>query len=245
MKKLLYTLFAFAIIVACEKDMDDNYNVDSISPIEAQVSLSDSEILGIVNSILDLGPIKGSTRGDADLTSKGADRISMHIFLDNGQFYSTYVSEDNDDLCGPSTATALASVHLNRDETNNDIYVTLGEATNRLNTVPGDFSVLFSLPLNILLKLDSTNNYAVSGQGIFNADNVATFADATTYAMTCSSGPVDVSTFYNVTPAPFPLTGFLATIIDQGLFTGTSANYAGTTSSSVIEAIERDIRDGQ
>ena len=244
MKKLLYTLFAFAIIVACEKDMDDNYNVDSISPIEAQVSLSDSEILGIVNSILDLGPIKGSTRGNADLTSKGADRISMHIFLDNGQFYSTYVSEDNDDLCGPSTATALASVHLNRDETNNNIYVTLGEATTRLNTVPGDFSVLFSLPLNILLKLDSTNNYAVSGQGIFNDTNVATFADATTYAMTCAAA-VDVSTFYNVTPAPFPLTGFLATIIDQGMFTGTSANYAGTTRAAVETAIEADINDGQ
>ena len=51
MKKLLYTLFAFAIIVACEKDMDD-YNTTSINPIDAQVGISEKEAIDLLNSLL-------------------------------------------------------------------------------------------------------------------------------------------------------------------------------------------------
>ena len=49
---------------------------------------------------------------------------------------------------------------------------------------------------------------------------------------------------YEITPAPFPLNGFLATILANASFDGSSLNYAGTDRQAVIDAIEADILDG-
>ena len=67
-----------------------------------------------------------------------------------------------------------------------------------------------------------------------------------TVVLTVSAAPsVDVSSFYTVSCAPFPLTGVLATINSGATLPNgaTSANYAGTTEAAVRQAIERDILD--
>ena len=63
--------------------------------------------------------------------------------------------------------------------------------------------------------------------------------------VTSSTPAVDVSSFYTVSCAPFPLTGVLATINSGATLPNgaTSANYAGTTEAAVRQAIERDILD--
>ena len=67
--------------------------------------------------------------------------------------------------------------------------------------------------------------------------------------VTNPNGP-DASRFYQITDAPFPLRGKLATMRDgyasmAGWPGGTSLNYAGTTEQAVVDAIEANILDAQ
>ena len=173
MKNLLYTLLIGLVIVSCNKEDLGSGNAPLALSTETAVELSKSEILDIVNNVLNITPIKGSTKGNIS-TQKGTDRISMHLFIADTVIYATYLSEDNDDLCldnSAQTVTPLASVHLNNSA--NGIEVTLNEDTTVINTVSGDFTTLFGLPLNILLKLDANN--AVDNQAVFGDDNSVTF----------------------------------------------------------------------
>ena len=246
MKKLLLTIFAIAAIVACDKDAYDqevtNINVlEQAEEINASVELSDDEILDIVDSVLGINIKKGSTRGNKTSTRKGDDRVTLHIFQFNGVNHIAFVDDTNDDLCfNPQTGfTLLSSVHLNKQTGSNNIEVTLGEDTAVISTVNGDYSALFNLNFNLIMQLDASG--AVSLQEFYTAHNVGTVG-GNTVRFGCATE------YYRVTDAPFPLNGHLATITDAaGLtaaFGGSSRNFAGTSSSTVVSTIEAEIMNG-
>ena len=81
-----------------------------------------------------------------------------------------------------------------------------------------------------------------AGFGVLTWENVGDQFTNPNYV--APTGP-DVSSFYTVSCAPFPLTGVLATINSGATLPNgaTSANYAGTTEADVRQAIERDILD--
>ena len=171
MKKIILILAVIALgVIACDKNElgDMDHNSINITPVKAKVEMANSDILDIVGNILNLD----MSKSPRNLTSKGADRITMHIFLntDNNVVYTTYVSENNDDFCFSNNITALSSVHLNF--VNGNIEVTLGEDAAILSTVKGDFTELFGLSLDVLIKLDSA--YDVEAQALFDADNIVT-----------------------------------------------------------------------
>ena len=74
-------------------------------------------------------------------------------------------------------------------------------------------------------------------------DDIVAVENHVTFDYSC-----DLSGYYNVTPAPFPLTGFLATITNaagvQADFGGSSPNFAGTNRDDVVREIESHIMDG-
>ena len=173
MKKLLLMAVLALGVIACNKDeMGMDMDGSSINaPIEAKVEMSNDDILNIVGNIINLDVSKSPKRIDNN-TNKGNDRLTMHIFLITGTttIFTTYLSEDNDDLCFSDDITPLASVHLNYVD--GDIQVTLNEDDTVLSTVTGDFTTLYGLSLDILIKLDSDSN--VDAQALFNADNSVT-----------------------------------------------------------------------
>ena len=247
MKKLLLSLFAIAtMFVACDKEAVDIQEPTTVeiseanATIEGPAGMSEGDILDIVNSVLGTSFRKGSEVGDLASAEKGDDRITLHIFQLGGINHIAFVDDSNDDFCfnAQDGFLLLASVHLNNDGSNN-IEVTLDESNNVLSTVNGDFTTLFSLPFNWIMKLDASG--AVSTQEVYSAHNVGAI-DGNTVRFGCAGD------YYAVTDAPFPLDGHLATITDAaGLalaFGGSSFNYAGTSSSTVIDAIEANIVDG-
>ena len=178
MKKIILLLTVLTLgVIACDKnelgmDMDGS----SINPIEAKVEMSNNDILDIVNDILNIDVIKGSKKGNLVSTAKDADRVTMHLFKQNDILYTTYLSDDNDDLCLDNTTQTivyLVSVHLNNSSGN--IEVTLNEETTPVTTVYGDFSSLFTAPLNLLMKFDANN--VIESQVVFDDNNSATFGN--------------------------------------------------------------------
>ena len=172
MKKIILLLTVLTLgVIACDKNELGDMDSMSINPIEAKVEMSNDDMLNIVGNILNLDVSKSPKRIDNN-TNKGNDRLTMHIFLITGEttIYTTYLSEDNDDLCFSDDITSLASVHLNY--VNGDIQVTLNDSDTVLSTVTGDFTTLYDLSLDILIKLDSDSN--VDAQALFDADNSVT-----------------------------------------------------------------------
>ena len=259
MKKILYTLFAFAIIVACEKDMDDNYNVDSISPIEelnATVEISHDDAFAFLNSIVESGDFDTPAKGSVSTEKAGdfGDNWIQVMYFDYtflqalGQRpYALVVSDDNSVAC-PATQM------LNVQEVSYSL---------RPRVIGGTPSPVLS---DLIIETISATGTVSSSRAVSSAGWANAFASnfdrvypantgrtsiaggpaptRATFDTTCNSA-IDYSTYYTVTPAPFPLTGFLATLNSNApAFTGSAANYAGTTRESVETAIENDIRDG-
>ena len=248
MKKLLLTLFAVAAIVACQKEETSNLGMHPEASIDAQIvssgsdDLTESEILDIVDSILGTNLMKGSEQGDVLSSGKADDRITLHIFQLNGTNHIAFVDDSNDDFCFNTQDgfLLLSSVHLNKQSGSNNIEVTLGESTNVLSTVNGDFASLFALNFNLIMQLGADGS--VSSQDIYSAHNVGSIG-GNTVRFGCAGN------YYAVTDAPFPLNGHLATITDAaGLalaFGGSSLNYAGTDMAAVTSTIEAQILNGQ
>ena len=247
MKKILLSLFAIAtMFVACDKE--DSVIEPTGQPVadignqitEGPVGLSDIEILEMVSEILGTDLINGSKVGDLPSAGKGDDRITLHIFQLNGANHIAFVDDSNDDFCfnAQDGFLLLASVHLNNDGSNN-IEVTLDESNNVISTVNGDFTTLFSLPFNLIMKLAADG--AVDSQELYSAHNVGSIG-GNTVRFGCAGD------YFAITDAPFPLNGHLATITDAaGLtaaFGGSSVNYAGTSEADVEAAIMANIMDG-
>ena len=261
MKKILFTLFAFAlVIVACEKDMDNNdsYNIE---PIEAQVENIDlSEVKDILNGLGFTGELqeRESSKGSSNLTARTNAESTAANCIDNRPSI-------------PAGKTAVDFQYLPID-TSSGYFVTRGG---------GDTPLLLNRPvvrfligsatedMQLQLFLFSNGSYGnaiplgtssynavfafLAGDGYITIDRTDLYLDSLTgdagvtpaaAGMACAT--INYANYYEVIPAPFPLTGFLATMrSDAPAFTGSSANYAGTTRAAVEAAIQGDINDGQ
>ena len=253
MKKLLYTLFAFAVVVACEKDMDESYNVDSISPIEASVEEIDIESrFEAFNDLISGIDIPKTTNSAS--TRRGGDNgtnwieVTWFTHTDGGR-YVYLRPEDLGNGCYPEAA----------DE---ETYTLL--PGNRLNiqveTATGTSSNTFDLPASLISRYNGAFGGATAS--VFNAQasaNRVVFGaiPSITVAFECSGGESaweeDSTTgglftlsgvgSYQLSPAPFPLTGMLATVVSKDDSANVVANYAGTSEEAVNTAIRADFVD--
>ena len=250
MKKLLYTLFAFAIvIVACEKDMDDNYDASSISPIEAEVVTPDLDIDALVARLSSFdvksmpksnGPSTARSTSpcvaDTRVAPTGATNyISYEVFLNGTNLHAVLRSEDS-----PAVAalTPLVTVYLVQDGTGSDFDVIVNGSTISSGTSAGLIG-LMALPTFIAVE-DLDGNGLYTGRGTTAAAGLDCVA-STPVTQSWVEDPAGTWTHpvhgqYVITNAPFPLTGFLATTSETD-----SANYAGTTEQAVRDAIEADL----
>ena len=250
MKKILLTLFAVAaIFVACDKDGLDqditNINVlEQADEIGASIE-NDLDVDGIVDELLkNLSSFGNQKRGQANLTSKTGDFVAVHIFTISGQTdrFLILADETNDDFCFPGSVATVFFDNVNGDGSQLNVEDEAGVVSISLT---GNFAAFFAGGNNVLVRLNAENKAA--DRGDFDAGNTATLS-GTDFTFSCA---MDFTSIYTVSPAPFPLTGFLARIIDGANFTGSSLNYAaapgpaGADDESLVRAaIEADIMDG-
>ena len=237
MKKLLYTLFAFALIVACEKDMDENYDSSSINPIEAEVSIDREALkLEIINHLL--GNQENLTN-HYNKNNKSSASTARTTCVDDRTDHTT----NRLDIHFDAKADGSGFYRIIRDEVNDDAY-SWASTPLIISFTPSDFpasaQILFNPPFTDILDITETNSARFPIRGNL------TPADAGIVCSGAGTG-VPLSDFYSLSAAPFPLTGVLATMHDNyatmtGWPGGTSAHYAGTTTQTVVDAIENDIR---
>ena len=242
MKKLLFTLFAFAlVIVACEKDMDDNASY-SINPIEAEVEVSSSDIDvdGLVDRLISSTSKNGPK--SSSITSKDAVRGTSHITIYtgvvNGYLYEI-AFDDTVTFCDNTSGLTQLTLTL---DSSGGTDVRIGDETGfSVVNVPG-IEFLFTLDINQGLRISAAD--LVVENSVVVTTNVFPFNGGVSYNFVCAGSTTpDVSGMYGVTRAPFPLTGFLATITGDitSVGDGVSANYAGTDERGVRNAVEGDI----
>ena len=247
MKKLLLTIFAIAAIIACDKDAYDNDDVTNINVLEQAEEINASLDIDVdydaiitrltgkdFSSISDKGSV--STRRStttpvacADderngLTIGGStDYIHYEFAIINGNNYGVIRSEA-ETFTAPFTPV-VTLVFTNQGNGNVGVYVN-GALASTLN-LPS-FAPLFD---NSILTNAFVEN--LDANFVYTSDSSATDA-----GLSC----IYAGQYYEVTPAPFPLNGFLATLNGVALPAGMdSANYAGTTEQAVRDAIEADI----
>ena len=254
MKKLILTLFAAAtVFVACDKD--DNQSADNSFTIENEVAVDMSEVTDILNGLGFTG---------ADVQGKDGEASSART---SGESTAANCIDNRPDV--PAGMTAIDFQYLPIDASSGYFVTRGGGDTPLLLNRPivrfliGTSSEDVQLQLlnaGAVIPLGTTGYSPVfpilAADGYFTLDRTDLYLDSLTggsgvtpaaAGLACAAGTPDVSSYYEVVPAPFPLTGFLAHILSgqEGNFTGSSANYAGTDRDEVIREIERDINDGQ
>ena len=242
MKKLLLSLFAIAtVFVACDKEAIDVQEPTAIEIEEANASMDlDLDIEGIVNRLSnkDFSSAKGSddaartgtaTQACSEdvrdgLTIEGStDYLSYEIASINGANYAIIRDEAHSPL---GDFTPLVTVFfVNKGNNVTDVVIGGNVVSSFTNS---GFAGLYA---------DGT----VGGGFIEGLSSVYVYTgDSSVDA--AGLGCIYAGQYYDVTPAPFPLNGFLATLNDVALPAGmSSANYAGTTEEAVRAAIEADI----
>ena len=260
MKKLFYTLFAFAVIVACEKDMDDNYDSSSINPIEAEVIVDLESRFNAFNDFLRGATFTPSKETSSNLTARGgdngADWVEL-IWFSHGTEHYVHTQPDNlgnadYSNIGAGVSNIYRETYSYRASTQM-VHIQIGEGTGQEFPIPADLQALYQSAFSDLGSALYFANYDGT-TWTFREGNLPTgtnfnFAPATsTFDWRLIAGSTDtyentnpaITATYRVSPAPFPLTGSLATIVTADS-DNASANYAGTSESSVRDAIEDDI----
>ena len=240
MKKLLLSLFAVAtVFVACDKDSIDAQDATIVNLEETVVSseidteTGDLFIDFILNNINNLPTSK---KGTASNSSKGSDYVNVVVYSEGGFTYLALLDETNDDVCFNNIAES--QFFWDNSAGDGSILRVEDSDENLVREVRGDFSAFFALGLNSISQLTLTSSdLTINGSSDLSDINTATVEGADVNFI-CAEGK------YTVTAAPFPLQGFLATVIDQNSFMGTSLNYAGTDRNAVEAAIEANIIDG-
>ena len=254
MKKFLFTIFAFALIVACEKDAFEQDTYD-INPIEAAEEINasldidfdyDALVARLTGKDLSVDNTKGS-KGSAStarntgtnvacgdderdgLTIDGeTDYITYELATINGNNYGVIRSEE---LTRTAAFNPVATItFVNKGSGLTKIFVD-GNYVNEFTSVPfGDLYADSALRTSAGVPFAYIEN--LNSNFIYIGDGTAASA-----GLSC----IYAGQYYEVTPAPFPLNGFLATLrgaLPSGM---DSANYAGTTEEAVRAAIEADI----
>ena len=254
MKKLLLTLFAVAaVFVACDKDALDQ-DVSNINVLEQAEEINASLDIDFDYDAL-VARLTGKNLSSSDKSDKGSastarntgtnvacgdderdgltidgetDYITYELATINGNNYGVIRSEE---LTRTAAFTPVATItFVNKGSGLTKIFVN-GEYVNEFTSVPfgnlyADSALRTSADVPFAYIENLNSNFIYIGDGT-----------AASAGLSC----IYAGQYYEVTPAPFPLNGFLATL-RGALPTGMdSANYAGTTEAAVRAAIEADI----
>ena len=259
MKKLLLSLFAVAtIFVACDKEDSFASPTDTMvtNGVE-QVDGSDIDIDGLIDRLTSSTSKNGPK--STSITSKDAVRGSSHITLFtsvvNGYLYEI-AFDDTVNYC--DNASGLTELTLTLDSSGGtDVRIGDENGFSVVN-VPG-IEFLFTLDINQALRINAAS-LAIENSVVTTA-NVFPFNGGVSYNFACATaGPVaswnmmsssnGITTYaksgvgtYTLQSAPFPLTGFLATVTAKADAANVVANYAGTTSGSVTSTIQNDFEN--
>ena len=176
MKKLLYIFTLALLVVACDKNYDEQFEEIAVVAPEVdatQDGISDEAIYSIVDDILN-GTYSPSKKGNAASAGKGNDYVKVYVFSDNSMDYLILTDETNDDLCVDAAVTPFDMFFDNSAGDGSVLTVEAPEGTVRLS-LNGDFAGFFDAGLNSIRQYDSANDVAVSVD--FDTDNVATFSN--------------------------------------------------------------------
>ena len=243
MKKLLLTLFAVAAIVACQKEENSNMGIHPDASIDNVVvgsnSNMDLDLNALSNRLIRLSNTKGmelKPNEEGKINGVGA-YITVISGVSDGNFYE-FVSSDNINMCDAPVGFDVVYLVQNADY---NIEVRIGapsgEGSTRIALIELDVRILFTLSFTEGLGVDLSTFTPT----IVDGSGTPKFTlGSTLFNLACASD------YYEITDAPFPLSGHLATITNAAgistVFGGSSLNYAGTTLADVKAAIERDIK---
>ena len=249
MKKLLLTIFAVAALVACDKDAIDTdlapsnivEPIESVEAINASVELDIDALSARLQRLANAKGMESKESSTSKINGIGA-YLTVISGVSNNNFYE-FVSSDDINMCD---APALFDVVYLVQNSDYHIEVRLiapsGSTSQRITTIPLDVRTLFTFSFTEALGVDLStfNPTIVDGAGI---PKFTVGSDL--FNLACASD------YYEVTDAPFPLRGHLATISAANaasilnIWGGSSLNYAGTSMDAVVTEIETQIKNGQ
>lgn len=261
MKKYFLSLLAvLAVVVACDKSFEEDVEltVEEVEDLQLNSPMVVDAAAFINNLAADVTDQEIKEFKDTPSSSRvGADGTNwIHViffrFGGNNIPLAYLRSDDTDEVCpeagqvsvlytlevAQSGASRLKIEQI--DGNGNALPVTYSNIGSSLRA---NYNTLFGQTINRLSR--ATANF--SGVATGSVPALSTLA-SNGIDFDCAS-PVDYTSFYEVTEAPFPLTGFLATMVDgyadmEGWPGGSSANYAATSTSTLEAAIQADIMDG-
>ena len=275
MKKILLTLFAVAaVFVACDKDglyqEISNINVlEQADEINASVEISEKEAIDLLSSLIgnisdlpegDLfynAPKKAKGSASTARTSDGScgdergagDFITLTYFQNANELAVLVRSEDNIPVTIPDSEVSLELTYILSGST----YTIRNEGTG-FNVASGltpsaGLLAAFGNPLNLLYRVNSAN----APQAVLTgALRVAAGIDCVGQSIGWTEDGSVIGLFthptygsYQLSDAPFPLSGVLARVMSDDAPTGgATLNYAAagsmTDNAAVRAAIEGD-----
>ena len=248
MKKILLTLFAVAaVVIACDKDALDQ-DVNNINVLEQAEEIGASvDLTGAIDSSFEFIGSVEAPKGSSNSTSKvGANGTQwLHIiFFDHGGVNLAYLrSDDTDEICWNNVPGFVHSSLYTWDTTTDTLTVVVEDASGESAPVPRQQSDARATRFDRLFGA-TTDRFRLTNSRRSGALNGDLPTDLNTVDFGCL--PQLEGSAYNITPAPFPLTGFLAKIDASFDFVGAgldadALNYAGSSREDVIRAIENDI----
>ena len=253
MKKLIFSLFAIAtIFVACNKETTESIEPSIIEMEEVSASV-DLDIDSLTDRLIRLSNNKNLSPKDnsTNRTPGGHIKLISGVNTTSNTYYEFLFSDDLD-LCNVSNVSYLETIWLVLDGTETDIHI-ISETGPVIGTITADLSFIYGLTITEGLSVNLGNLDVAVVDGAGGVDITLgserfnfTCATASVWAPSASDANMisnpDYGT-YSVSPAPFPLTGFLATYISAATGVSQPANYAGTTRDAVMTAIQNDFAD--
>ena len=252
MKKILLTLFAVAaVFVACDKDGLDqeitNINVvEQAEEINASVEIDESIMQGLLS--LDFSSNKGSVNTGRTTRPAAADvnGLYLNFYTEGGNNYVSFTSDDVGQVCHTGTTQQrLYSLE------GNDLKVYVGDGTTAVVTLTDiTFAFLFAIDnFRVVYQIDSEFLIQSSpAYGTFTFSDCAGGTVEWTQSST-TAGLWEHPTYgsYQLSNAPFPLSGVLARVMSEGTDVSGTLNYAAsgsmTDNAAVREAIENDFEN--
>ena len=255
MKKLLLTIFAITVIVACDKDAYDN-DATSINVVEHEENsvLNDNSFLieNLVSRISGEGftlPTNKSSKGSVSTartgtatatcvdarTDRSGNRLDGEVIFD-GTNYFLLIRDEAEVGVGPFTPALTISFVKSADGATFQVYSN-GSPVGGPKTLSSGFSALFEAPYTAFTFVESINEY-----GDYLADRSLSAA-----GLTCSTAPteipINIRDYYDFSAAPFPLTGTLAT--KKASAPAALLNYAATSEEAMTQTLMDAIRANQ
>ena len=249
MKKILLTLFAVAaVFVACDKDAYDE-DVANINVIEAAQEIGASVSFdGAIDSSFEfIGSVeapKGSSNTTNKVGASGTRWLHIIFFDHSGQNLALLRGEGAEESCWGNLPGFAHSTLYTWDTNTDTLTVVVEDASGESAPVSRPQSAANATRFDRLFAVDSTTDRI----RVTNTRRSRAITGTPPAASALDFGciPALMGNAYRITPAPFPLSGFLATIdasfdfVTYGLDADAS-NYAGTSEQDVIDAIEADI----